>query len=73
MTDPVKKVAPKATTAAVKAVVEAPKAKLQSDVVKVKNICKKVIYTSQGTIKAGKEGKATVAELRQLNRFIKEL
>ena len=50
---------------------EAPKkAESVSDVINVKNICSHSVNTSQGTIKAGESGKATVGELRQLHKFL---
>ena len=50
---------------------EAPKkAESVSDVISVKNISTHSINTSQGTIKVGESGKATVGELRQLHKFL---
>ena len=46
------------------------KAVKPSDVVKVKNISTKVISTSKGRIEPGKTGNATVAELRQLHKYL---
>ena len=69
------------TEAAAKKVVEAPAAKAAvaskkaakpSGVVEVKNISKKVVPTSKGQIQPGKTGKATVAELRQLHRYLEK-
>lgn len=45
----------------------------QKKVVKVKNISDRRVNTSEGEIKAGKEGKATIAELRSLNKYLKKI
>jgi hypothetical protein len=51
----------------------APKAQVSSQrkVVKCKNICNHVVSTSKGSIEPGKSGECTVAELRQLHRYLK--
>lgn len=43
----------------------------QNDVVNVTNISDRVINTSKGSIGPGEHGKATVAEARSLNKFLK--
>ena len=71
MTEAATKKAVKAAPAA-KAAEVVKKAANQSDVVKVKNISAKAISTSKGRIEPGKTGKATVAELRQLHKFLEK-
>lgn len=61
-------------TAKKKAVAAAPKKAAapvkQSDVVEVRNISGHTINTSKGAIAVNKEGKCTVAELRQYNKYL---
>ena len=45
----------------------------KSSHVKVKNISNKIINTSKGPIAPGKEGEASHAEVKQLDKFIKEI
>ena len=58
-------------TAAPKKAAESP-AKVSSHV-KVKNISDQVINTSKGSIGPGEEGEASHAEVKQLDKFIKEI
>ena len=44
----------------------------QKKVVSVRNKSGGIINTSQGMIKAGEEGKATIVELRVLNKFLEK-
>jgi len=46
---------------------------LSKDVVPVKNVSNRVINTSKGHILPGKVGEATIAELRQLSKFLKRV
>lgn len=59
----------KKTSEAAKA---APEVVSQSSVVTVKNVSDFDICTSKENIKAGDKGQATVAELRQLNKFLEK-
>ncbi len=43
------------------------------DVVEVKNISGGIINTSKGQIESGETGKATIAELRSLNKFLEKV
>jgi len=45
----------------------------QRDVVPVKNVSNRTINTSKGHILPGKVGEATIAELRQLSKFLKRV
>jgi len=53
--------------------VVAPKAVKQTDVVKVRNKTSGIINTTKGPIEAGKEGQATVAEARQLSKYLEKI
>jgi hypothetical protein len=44
----------------------------QNKIVKVKNTSGGNINTSQGVIEPGKEGKATIAELRSYNKYLEK-
>jgi hypothetical protein len=65
------KKAVKETTAP--AVVVPKKATKPSDLVSVENFSKRSVPLAKGVIQPGKKGKATIAEVRRLHKFIKEV
>jgi hypothetical protein len=44
-----------------------------SDLVSVQNFSKRSVPLAKGVIQPGKKGKATIAEVRRLHKFIKEV
>lgn len=62
----------KATVTSVPKAEVAVKVVKPTDVISVKNTSKRMINTTQGSIESGKMGKATVAETRQLGKFLEK-
>ena len=58
---------------AVKKAAKPKKVLKSSDVVTVENISREPVNLANGSIAAGKKGKATIAELKTLGKYIKQV